>query len=38
MITHLDEVKNNWAAHRLEVVKDRTSDTSTVVPLASTYR
>ncbi|GGR30268.1 AAA family ATPase [Deinococcus ruber] len=30
MITHLDEVKNNWAAHRLEVLKNRATNTSSV--------
>lgn len=37
MITHLDEVKNNWDAHRLEVRLDRTSGMSSVAVLESTW-
>lgn len=37
MITHLDEVKNLWAAHRLEVRRHPSSGISTVTTLPSTW-
>lgn len=37
MITHLDEVKNNWDAHRMEVRLDRTSGMSSIALLESTW-
>lgn len=37
MITHLDEVKHNWDAHRLEIQLDRTSGMSSVAVLDSTW-
>lgn len=37
MITHLDEVKNNWEAHRLEVRLDSSSGMSSVTVLDSTW-
>lgn len=36
MITHLDEVKNNWAAHRIEIIHDPATGTSRATTLPST--
>ncbi|WP_216326062.1 AAA family ATPase [Deinococcus aestuarii] len=36
MITHLDEVKNNWAAHRIEIIHDPVTGTSRATTLPST--